>query len=154
MRPMQGSMYRSSICQRLPLPIGVSWMRAEVEPRIGNRGTTRPPLELTFPVGAQPEPGANVAKSEMPSTVFSRPYQTTRTRRPESVPPTSEPNIRTKSCCWPRHTTGLVAALPLGSESECDPVRRNGSLPATTEAPPESDQPVLPFSSPPLDARL
>ena len=42
-----------------------------------------------------------------------------------------------KSWFWPRHTTGLSAELPLGKESECVPVGKNGSLPETTLAPPE-----------------
>src|SRR5579862_5036507 len=48
--------------------------------------------------------------------------------------------------------TGLVAALPLGSMSECEPVERKGSLPETTDAP-LSDQPVAPFSRPPSGAK-
>src|SRR5438067_4238346 len=127
--------------------------RAEVEPRIGRSGTCSPPLELSFDVGAHALPGPYVAKSEIPSTLFRSPYQTTCTWSPRSVPPTSSPNIRMKSWFWPRHTTGLSAELPLGKESECVPVGKNGSLPETTLAPPEADQPVVPSSRPPFGAR-
>src|SRR5207248_8286 len=81
-----GSTYRSSICQRLPPPSGVSSIRADVDPSSGTSGTCSPPLEFSFPEGAQPLPGVYVATSVIPSTLLSRPYQTTRTRRPESAP--------------------------------------------------------------------
>ena len=52
----------------------------------------------------------------------------------------------------PRQTVGLRAELPLGSDSECVPLEKNGWLPLTTVAPPDSDQPVLPDSKPPFCA--
>src|SRR6266852_5209972 len=137
----------------MPAPSGVIWIRAEVEPRIGSNGTCKPRLELIFADGSQGPPCARVAKSLLPSTWLRRPYQMTRMRSPLSVPPESAANMRTKSWFGPRHTTGLVAELPLGSESEFVPVGRNGSFPLTTAAPPESDQPVLPDSKLPFGAR-
>src|SRR5205823_5713387 len=123
-----GSTYRSSIRHLLPLPIGVIWTRADVEPRSGIR-MFPPPPESSRPWAAQGPPGAYVVASVIPSTTFSRPYQTTRTRRPESVPPTSEPNMRMYTSFGPRQRTGLAALLPLGSDSECVPVASTVWLP-------------------------
>src|SRR5438874_7776609 len=141
------------MCQLLlPPPSGVSCTRAEVEPTSG-MSRLKPPVELTLEVGHQPLPGLKTAKSVAPSSWLSSPYQRTRTRRPESVPPASAPNMRIAMFFGPMQVTGLSATLPLGSESECVPVGRNGSFPGTTAAPPDSDQPVEPFSRPPLGAR-
>src|SRR5207247_7242770 len=56
----QGSTYTSSTRQLLPLPSGVSWIRADVEPSSG-RSRLNPPLELTEELGAQGPPGVNVS---------------------------------------------------------------------------------------------
>ena len=50
-------------------------------------------------------------------------------------------------------TMFLTARLPLGRESECDPLAKKGWFPETTDAPPLSDQPFEPLSSPPFGAR-
>jgi len=72
----------------------------------------------------------------------------TRTWRPPSAPPASLPNSRTYGSFEPIQIVGLVAELPLGSESALAPLAENGSLPGTTAAPPDSDQPAEPLSKP------
>src|SRR5919197_1971460 len=51
---------------------------------------------------------------------------------------------------------GLVAELPAGSESECEPppLTLNDSLPDTTDAPPVSVHPAAPPSKSPPGARV
>ena len=65
----------------------------------------------------------------------------------ESSPRLSFVNSRAVGCSRPTHMTGEVADAPGGSFSELTPPPTfHGSLPETTDAPPDSDQDLLPAS--------